>query len=307
MATIPQRYQSRQSPSPVAAASNYPGPQRSTGADLSSLQSELNQWAQRSLEQGEREAKKSAREQAIQQQSEAGAGEITSPDEEWAPRFQDAFREQAIEFHSQQLELDAQREVSRLARENQNDPEAFRGAVSSYAEGITADLFAKNEVVDDNGTPVVNLSNMYSTMEGKRLFVLDSSYLWRGEYTVQYDNGFYIDVSDSGLSVGDDAYTGGSYTATLEMFPPSPGPEAVNRKKRIIRTLAGVYQAADLRIDYVSALQGPPKLGRTTNALVSGTFEVRTLGWGPDHTTTLESSRPYDCTILSVTREVQVT
>ena len=165
-----------------------------------------------------------------------------------------------------------------------------------------------------DGRQIVNLydTDGPTVVDGLMVTMLGTDGEWYGEATAEWDDEFgstwtYVDVTDQDWATnGMAVWVGSLFTARMDMFPPTPGAEAVNRPMRNIRSLFSVYETADLWANGISVLQGPPKSGQPVQAEVSGTYEVRTLGWDPRPVLKVESTWPYACTILSVTREVQV-
>ena len=147
MAEVPQRYQpATGATQPGATAVDRPV-QKVRPTDYSSLKGVLDSWTVRTLKRGEAQAKQSQKEQAVLDQKQAGAGELAQPDEGIAPRFERAYRAQATEIHTKQLQLQNRQQIAQFAREYQNDPDGFRAAVEEYASGIKEGLQDTDPVI----------------------------------------------------------------------------------------------------------------------------------------------------------------
>lgn len=110
------------------------------------LQSSIGAFLQQEVQQREQAAMRNQSAQGALAQGQSGPGVLASPDQGLAARYQDAFKERAVQVHNEQVKLQAQQVSRELRRQHINDPDAFGNAWMSYANG-QADALRKQDPI----------------------------------------------------------------------------------------------------------------------------------------------------------------
>lgn len=144
MAKIPQFEQREQ----TSGVINFDAPLGVSTEALSfqHLQRSISGFLQQTIQEREARAMQVQGERAVLAQGEAGAGALAQPDEDLAFRYQQAFRERAIQVHNEQAKLQAQQVARELRRTHQNDPGGFGKAWMEYANGQADAIRAQDPV-----------------------------------------------------------------------------------------------------------------------------------------------------------------
>lgn len=110
------------------------------------LQSSIGAFLQQEIQQREQAAMRNQSDQGALAQGQSGPGVLAQPDQGLATRYQDAFKDRAVQVHNEQVKLQAQQVSRELRRQHINDPDAFGSAWMSYTNG-QADALRKQDPI----------------------------------------------------------------------------------------------------------------------------------------------------------------